>query len=67
MDEFEGWVRHGLGAQGVEADDTDVQIMRYIDKIWGPEMRALVAADLSAVWPEPDLDPGRPPKPVPEP
>ena len=63
MDSFEQFVRGGLEPEGVPVSDTDVQIMRYIDSLYGGEMRALEAADLSTVWPETDLDPGRAPNP----
>jgi len=35
--------------------------MRVADGVYGPQLRALVDADLTAVWPELDLDPGRAP------
>ena len=61
MDAFEQFVRGGLAQIGLEADDTDLQIMRYMDQIFGPELRGLLAADLRGVWPENDLDPSRAP------
>ena len=35
--------------------------MRVADGVYGPQLRALLAADLSAVWAEPDMDPSHPP------
>ena len=35
--------------------------MRVADGVYGPQLRALVEEDLTRVWPEPDMDPGRPP------
>lgn len=35
--------------------------MRYIDQIFGPELRALMAVDMHGLWPETDLDPSRAP------
>jgi hypothetical protein len=35
--------------------------MRVADALYGPKLRALAAADLTKVWPEPDLDPSRAP------
>jgi hypothetical protein len=35
--------------------------MRVADGVYGPQLRALVEADLTAVWPELDLDPSRAP------
>lgn len=61
MDAFEQFARSGLEWQGQSVDDTDIEIMRYIDQIFGPELRALLAADLRGVWAESDLDPSRAP------
>jgi hypothetical protein len=35
--------------------------MKVADGVYGPQLRALVDADLTAAWPEPDLDPSRAP------
>lgn len=35
--------------------------MRVADAVYGPQLRALVDADLTGTWPEPDLDPSRAP------
>ena len=35
--------------------------MRVADGVYGPQLRALVEADLTKVWAEPDLDPSRAP------
>ena len=61
MDAFEQFARGGLLWMGLDADDTDVQIMRYIDEIFGPELRALLQEDMNGVWPETDMDPSRAP------
>jgi hypothetical protein len=61
VDAFEQFVRGGLELQGLSVDDTDLMIMRYIDEIFGPELRALLAVDMNGLWPEPDLDPSRAP------
>jgi hypothetical protein len=61
VDAFEQFARSGLEWQGQSVDDTDIEIMRYIDQIFGPELRALLAADLRGVWGESDLDPSRAP------
>jgi hypothetical protein len=65
MDSFEQFVRGGLAQEGVEVSEAEVQIMRYIDSLYGPEMRALEAADLRGVAAEADIDPSRPPNPGP--
>ena len=61
MDAFEQFARGGLEWQGLSVDDTDLMIMRYIDEIFGPELRALLQADLRGVWAEHDFDPSRAP------
>ena len=63
MDTFEQFVRAGLERENVSVDDVDVQVMRYIETLYGAEMRAMEAADLTEVWAEPDLDPSRAPRP----
>jgi hypothetical protein len=62
VDAFERYVRAGLELAGDDIDETEMRIVRLADGAYGPEMRALEAADLSDVWPEPDLDPGRAPR-----
>ena len=63
MDSFERYARSGLELAGVEVDELDLQIMEAANEVYGPAMRALEEADLRDVWPEPDLDPSRPPRP----
>jgi len=46
---------------GHELDDAELAVMRVADGVYGPQLRALVAADLTAIWAEPDMDPGRAP------
>ncbi len=67
MDAFERHVRAGLELLGYDVDDAELAVMRVADGVYGPQLRALVEADLSAVWPEPDLDPSRPPAESPRP
>jgi hypothetical protein len=61
VDAFEQFARGGLEWMGLVADEVDLQIMRYIDEVFGPELRALMAEDMHGVWPETDLDPSRAP------
>lgn len=61
MDAFEQFVRGGLAWQGVPVDETDLQIMRYIDAVFGPELQALMQVDMNGIWAENDLDPRRAP------
>jgi uncharacterized UPF0146 family protein len=64
VDLLEQYVRAGLELTGDEVDDVDLAVIRAADAVYGPHMRALENADLSAVMPEPDLDPSRPPRPL---
>ena len=61
VDAFDQYARGGLEWMGFDADDTDVEIMRFIDQVFGPELRALMAVDFNGIWPETDLDPSRAP------
>ena len=62
MDSFEQFVRAGLELNGLAADDVDIAVIRAADAVYGPGMRALLAADLRDVLPEVDLDPARAPR-----
>jgi hypothetical protein len=54
-------VRASLATLGYEVDEAELAVMRVADGVYGPQLRALVAADLSDVWAEPDMDPSHPP------
>ena len=54
-------MRVGLEALGHEVDEMELAVMRVADGVYGPQLRALVEADLTAVWTEPDMDPSRAP------
>ena len=54
-------MRASLQVLGYEVDETELAVMRVADGVYGPQLRALVTADLSGVWPEPDMDPSRAP------
>jgi hypothetical protein len=64
VDALERWTRAGLELAGQEVSDVDLAVIRAADAAYGPELRALAAADLSDVLPETDLDPARPPRPL---
>jgi hypothetical protein len=64
VDALEQYVRAGLELAGEQVDDVDLAVIRAADAVYGAEMRALDDADLSAVMPEPDLDPSRAPHPL---
>ena len=63
MDAFERFVRAGLELNGLPVDDVDIAVIRAADAAYGADMRRLDEADLTHVWPEPDLDPSRAPRP----
>jgi len=42
-------------------DETELAVMRVADGVYGPQLQALIDADLTTVWAEPDLDPSRAP------
>ena len=61
---FEQYVRAGLELAGEELNPVDLAIINAADTVYGPDLAALDAADLTGVMPEPDLDPARPPRPL---
>jgi hypothetical protein len=63
VDALETYVRSGLELSGDEVDDVDIAVIRAADAVYGPDLAALDAADLTGVLPEPDLDPARAPRP----
>jgi hypothetical protein len=60
-DQFATFVRLALTRAGLEADETDLAVIRVADAVYGPDREALMSADLSAAPVEHDLDPSRPP------
>ena len=61
IDAFEQHVRASLHVLGYELDDAELAVMRVAEGVYGPKLRALLEADLTRVWPEPDMDPSRAP------
>ena len=61
MDAFELHVRSGLEQLGYDVSDAEIAIMRVADGVYGAQLRALIDADLTNAWAEPDLDPSRAP------
>jgi hypothetical protein len=61
-DPFETFVRTGLERFGLVPDDVDLAVIRAADGIYGPQIEALMAADLEHVADEPDLDLSRAPE-----
>ena len=62
--QFETLVRLALGRYGIVVDEVDLAVMRAAESVYGPPRDALLAADLSDVPPEHDLDPSRAPTPL---
>jgi hypothetical protein len=63
MDALESYLRAGMELFGEPVDDADVAVVRAANAVYGDALRALEEADLADVWPEPALDPSRPPRP----
>ena len=64
MDALERYLRAGMELIGEEVDDVDVAVVRAAEGVYGSALQALDEADLADVWPEPDLDPSRAPRPL---
>ena len=60
-DELATFVRVALQRAGLEADETDLAVIRVAEAVYGPDREALMSADLSAAPAEHGLDPSRPP------
>lgn len=63
VDALERYLRAGMELIGEEVDDVDVAVVRAAEGVYGSALQALDTADLAGVWPEPDLDPSRAPRP----
>lgn len=61
MDAFEQYVRGGMERAGEPVEQLELDIMRFIDNLYGPEIAALAQADLRGIWTEIPLDPGSAP------
>lgn len=61
-DPFEIYVKKGLERFGLVPDEVDLAVIRATDGIYGPQIEALMAADLSEVPDEPDIDLSQPPR-----
>jgi hypothetical protein len=60
-DPFEIYVKKGLERFGLVPDEVDLAVIRATDGIYGAQIEALMAADLSRVPDEPDIDLSQPP------
>ena len=61
-DPFETFVRTGLERFGLVPDAVDLAVIRATDGIYGPQIEALMAADLEHAAEEPDIDLSQAPK-----
>jgi hypothetical protein len=62
QEQFDEFARAALARFGVEVDELELQVMRAVERVYGPPRDALMSADLSDVEPEIRLDPSRPPR-----
>ena len=60
-EQFDTFVRVTLGRYGIAVDEVDLAVMRAAEATYGPGRDALIAADLSGIQPEHDLDLSRAP------
>jgi hypothetical protein len=65
MVEFAELARGTLELADIPVGEGDLEVLAMINQAFDPAMRALDDADLNALPLEPDLDPGRPPRPRP--
>jgi hypothetical protein len=61
QDPFEIYVKKGLERFGLVPDEVDLAVIRATDGSYGAQIEALMAADLSRVPDEPDIDLSQPP------
>lgn len=61
MDALEQFVRGGLARAGLPLEDFEMDIIRFADAVYGPEIQSLMDANQRGIWPEHDLDPSRAP------
>jgi hypothetical protein len=61
MEEFDRFAEVALSTMGVPLGQGDLDVLRFVNAAFGPAIAALDAVDLSALEPEPALDPSRAP------
>ncbi|MEX0993244.1 MAG: hypothetical protein WDZ37_04530 [Solirubrobacterales bacterium] len=64
QEQFQTAARAALAQHGIDVDDVDLAVIATVDRVYGPELDALMAADLSAIVPERAADFGRAPEPA---
>jgi hypothetical protein len=62
--QFDQFIRSGLAQYELEVSEDELNVMRAAERVYGPARDALLAADLSDVPLELDLDPSRAPTPA---
>ena len=60
--DFEAFVPAGLASLGIEADETELAVMRAMHELYWPALAGLLELDLSGVEPEPLADMSRAPR-----
>jgi hypothetical protein len=61
--EFDAFVPAGLASLGIEADETELAVMRAAHELYWPVIAALLEVDLSGVDPETAPDYSQAPEP----
>jgi hypothetical protein len=61
-DSFDDFVPAGLASLGVEADETELALMRAAHELWWPAIGQLLSSELGVVAAEADADLSRPPE-----
>lgn len=61
QDAFESYARSALERAGLALGDGELELLRLVDTVQGPRLRALDELDVRGIVPEHDLDPGRAP------
>lgn len=64
QEQFQTVARAALAQHGIDVDDVDLAVIAEVERVYGPERVALMAADLSAIVPERAADYGRAPEPI---
>jgi hypothetical protein len=62
-DRGEDFIAAGLASLGIEADETELEVIAGVGRVFGPAIRELVEFDASSVAPEPELDLSQTPPP----
>ncbi len=66
MDDFKARARATLALAGIDVPPADLEVVEMVARAFEPGVLALDAIELSQLPLEGDLDPGRPPRAVPQ-